>query len=219
MLHMNRLGLIFAAASAALAFSAPTAHAQTERRFGFVIAYPTSVGFEWQAADRLAVRFDGTYRHSSIESSATPTPALPSIPGLPGGIRIPVFEVRSSTTSAGAELGISLLFDLHRSDDLRLYIAPRVGVLISKTEMETTITGLSPSDLAAFTFPANRDTTSQTPVAGVAIGASHNVSPRLRIFGEAGFSYSRGSVDGVLLNDVKQSSFGLRSGIGAVVLF
>jgi hypothetical protein len=216
---MKRLCFAVAAAGAAIVLSAPTALAQTDRRFGFVIAYPTSVGFEWQAADRLAVRFDGTYRHSSIESSATPTPAIPSIPGLPGGIRIPVFEVRSSTTSAGAELGISLLFDLHRSDDLRLYIAPRAGVLISKTEMETTITGLSPSDLAAFTFPANRDTTSQTPVAGVAIGASHNVSPRLRIFGEAGFSYSRGNVDGVPLNDVTQSSFGLRSGIGAVVLF
>ena len=216
---MKRLCFAVAAAGAAIVLSAPTAHAQTDRRFGFVIAYPTSVGFEWQAADRLAVRFDGTYRHSSIESSATPTPALPSIPGLPGGIRIPVFEVRSSTTNTGAELGISLLFDLHRSDDLRLYIAPRVGVLISKTEMETTITGLSPSDLAAFTFPANRDTTSQTPAGGVAIGASHNLSARLRIFGEAGFTYSRGNLDGVPLNDITQSSFGLRSGLGAVVLF
>jgi hypothetical protein len=208
-----------AAACAAIVLSAPTAHAQTERRFGFVIGYPASLGFEWQAADRLAVRFDGTYRHSSIESSATPTRALPAIPGLPGGIQIPVFEVRTSTTNTGAELGISLLFDLHRSDDLRLYIAPRVGVLISNTEMETAITGLSPSDLAAFTFPANLDTTSQTPVGGAAIGASHNVSPRLRIFGEAGFTYSRGNLDGVPLNDVTQSSFGLRSGLGAVVLF
>ena len=222
MFRMKRLCLVIAAASAAIVLSAPTALAQSDRRFGFVIAYPTSVGFEWQAADRLAVRFDGTYRHSSIESSATPTPAIPSIPsipGLPGGIRIPVFEIRSSTTHTGAELGISVLFDLHRSDDLRLYIAPRFGVLISNTEMETTITGLSPSDLAAFTFPANQDTTSQTPVGGVSIGASHNVSPRLRIFGEAGFTYSRGNLDGVPLNDIKQSTFGLRSGVGAVVLF
>ena len=219
MLRMKRLCFALAAACAAIVLSAPTALAQSDRRFGFVIAYPASVGFEWQAADRLAVRFDGTYRHSSIESSATPTPAIPSIPGLPGGIRIPVFEVRTSTTNTGAELGISLLFDLHRSDELRLYIAPRFGVLISQTEMETTITGLSPSELAAFTFPANRDTTSQTPVGGVGIGASHNVSPRLRIFGEAGFTYSRGDVDGVPLNNITQSSFGLRSGIGAVVLF
>jgi len=219
MFRMKRLCLAVAAACAAILLSAPTALAQTERRFGFVMAYPTSVGFEWQAADRLAVRFDGTYRHSSVESSATPTPAIPSIPGLPGVIRIPVFEVRTSTTNTGAELGVSLLFDLHRSDDLRIYLAPRAGLLIAKTEMETTITGLSPAELAAFTFPANRDTTSHTPTGGVTIGASHDVSPRLRVFGEAGVSYSRGDVAGVPLNDITQSSFGLRSGVGAVVLF
>lgn len=215
---MKRLCLVIASACAAIVLSAPTALAQSDRRFGFVIAYPASIGLEWQAADRLALRFDGTYRHSSIESSATPTAAIPAIPGL-GGVRLPVFEVRSSTTNAGAELGVSLLFDLHRSDDLRLYLAPRAGVLISNTEMETTITGLSPSDLAAFTFPANRATTSQTPFGGVAIGASHDVSPRLRIFGEAGFTYSRGDVDNVPLNDITQTSFGLRSGVGAVILF
>lgn len=217
MLHMNRLGLIFAAASAALAFSAPTAHAQTERRFGFVIAFPASVGFEWQAAERLAVRFDGTYRHSSVESSSTPTPF--PLPGLPSVIRVPVFEIRSSTSNTGAELGVSMLFDLHRSDDLRLYIAPRVAVLISKTEIETTITGLTPGDLAALTVPANRDTTSSTPTGGVAIGASHNLTPRLRIFGEAGVNYSRGDLEGIALNDITQTSFGLRSGVGAVILF
>ena len=216
MLHMERLCLIVAAASAAFVLSAPTAHAQTERRFGFVIAYPASVGLEWQAADRLAVRFDGTYRHSSVESSSTPTP-FPV--GLPAVIRVPVFEIRSSTSNTGAELGVSILIDLHRSDELRLYIAPRFAVLISKTEIETTITGLTPADLAALTVPANRDTTSSTPTGGVAIGASHNLTPRLRIFGEAGVNYSRGGLDGIALNDITQTSFGLRSGVGAVILF
>ena len=217
MLHMKRLCLIVAVAFAVLALSIPTAHAQTERRFGFVIAYPASVGLEWQAADRLAVRFDGTYRHSSVESSSTPTPF--PIPGLPSVIRVPVFEIRSSTSNTGAELGVSMLFDLHRSDALRLYVAPRIAVLISKTEIETTITGLTPADLAALTVPANRDTTSNTPTGGVAVGASHNLSPRLRIFGEAGVNYSRSGLDGIGLTDITQTSFGLRSGVGAVVLF
>lgn len=216
---MKRLCLVLAAATAAILLSAPTALAQTDRRFGFVIAFPASVGFEWQAADRLAIRFDGTYRHSSVESSATPTPALPPIPGLPGGIRVPVFEIRSSTTTTDADLAMSLLITLHRSDALRLYLAPHAGVRISNTEFETTITGLSPSDLAAFTFPANRDTTSSSPSGGVAIGASHDISPRLRVFGEAGVVYSSGNVDGVPLNDITQRSFGLRSGVGMVVLF
>ena len=213
---MKRLCLIVAAASAAFVLSTPTAHAQTERRCGFVIAYPASVGLEWQAADRLAVRFDGTYRHSSVESSSTPTP-FPV--GLPAVIRVPVFEIRSSTSNTGAELGVSILFDLHRSDELRLYIAPRFAVLISKTEIETTITGLTPGDLAALTVPANRGTTSSTPTGGVAIGASHDLTPRLRIFGEAGVNYSRGDLDGIAVNDITQTSFGLRSGVGAVILF
>ena len=219
MLRMKRLCFALTAACAAVLLSAPTALAQSDRRFGFVIAYPASVGFEWQAADRLAVRFDGTYRHSSVESAAIPTPGIPSLPGLPSVIRIPVFEVRSSTRNTGAELGVSVLFDLHRSDDLRLYIAPRFAVLISKSEIETTITGLGLSDLAALTFPANRESTSSTPTGGVSIGASHDLSPRLRIFGEAGFSYTRGDLEGSPLNNVTQSSFALRSGIGAVVLF
>jgi hypothetical protein len=209
--------LVVAAACAALTLCAPTAHAQTDRRFGFVIAYPTSVGLQWQAADRLAIRFDGAYRHSSVESASTPTPL--SLPAFPNVIRIPVFEVRSSTTTTGAELGLSVLFDLHRSDELRLYLVPRVAVLISTNEIETTIIGLTPGDLAALTFPANRETTSTTPSGGVALGASHDLSPRLRFFGEAGVNYTRGTLDGFSLNNIKQRSFGLRSGVGAVVLF
>lgn len=128
MLRM-KLWVVVAAACAALTLSAPTAEAQTDRRFGLVIGYPTSVGLEWQAADRFAIRFDGTYRHSTLESSSTP------------------------------------------------------------------------------------------PSGGVALGASHNIGPRLRIFGEAGLTYSRGAIDGIPFNDITQTSFGLRSGVGAVVLF
>jgi hypothetical protein len=218
-MHRMKPCLVVAAACAALVLSAPTAHAQTDRRFGFVIAYPTSVGLQWQAADRLAVRFDGAYRHSTVESSSTPTPLPLPGRGFPNTIPIPVFEIRSSTSNTGAELGVSVLFDLHRSDELRLYLAPRIGVLISKNETETTITGLSPGDLAALTFPANRATTSSTPGGGVALGASHDISPRFRIFGEAGVNYSRGNIDSIVLTDITQSSFGLRSGVGAVVLF
>ena len=214
---MKQLCLVLAAAGAALVLCAPTAHAQTDRRFGFVIGFPASVGVQWQAADRLAIRFDGTYRHSTVESSSTPTPF--PIPALPTVIRVPVFEIRSSSSNTGAELGVSVLFDLHQSDELRLYVAPRVGVLISKNEIETTIIGLSPADLAALTVPANRESTTYTTSGGVALGASHDISARLRIFAEAGVNYSRGDLGGIALNDITQSSFGLRSGVGAVVLF
>lgn len=217
MFRMKQLALAVTAACAAITLCASTAQAQTDRRFGVVIAYPASAGVQWQAADRLTIRLDGSYRHSTVESSSTPTP-LP-VPGFQNVFRVPVFEVRSVTRNTGAELGVSVMFDVHRSDELRLYVVPRAGVVISETEFETTITGLGPSDLAALTFPANREATSYTPSGGVAIGASHNISPRFRIFGEAGVNYSRGTIESVPINDFTQTSFGLRSGIGAVVLF
>lgn len=215
MFHMKRMCIAIAAAGVAIAVCAPPAHAQTDRRFGVVIAHPANIGVQWQAAGRVAIRFDGGYRQSRVESDATPTPFVPGFPG----IRLPVFEVRSSTRSRGADLGLSVLMDLYRSDDLSVYVAPRIGVLLSSTEFETTITGLSPSELAAFTFPANRESTSSTPSGGVAVGASHDVTPRFRIFGETGLSYSRNTIDGLAVDDVRQSSFGLRSGVGIVVLF
>jgi hypothetical protein len=218
MLHVKRLGLVCATACLSIALCASTAYAQSDRRFGFVIAYPTSVGVQWQAADRLTVRWDGSYRHSTLDSS-TSTPAPFSVPGLPNVSRVPVFEIRSSTSTTGAELGMSVMLDVHRSDELRLYIAPRLAVLISKNEIETSITGLSPADLAALTFPANRETTSHSPSGGVALGVSHDVSPRIRIFGEAGVNYSRSTMDGIPINEITQSSFGVRSGVGVVVLF
>ena len=213
---MKHLCLVIAACSA-IAVCASTAHAQNDRRFGFVIAYPTSVGVEWQAANRFAIRFDGSYRRSHLESNSTPAVFVP--PGFENITRFPVYEIRTSTSNQGADLGVSLLINVHRGDDLRLYLAPRVGVAMSNTETETTISGLTPPQLAALTVPANRETTSYSPSGAVAFGASHDVSPRFRIFGEAGVSYSRGNIDGSPLTDLTQSTFAVRSGAGVVVLF
>jgi hypothetical protein len=207
--------LVVAAACAALVVNAAAAQAQSDRRFGLVIGFPT-VGVEWQAAGRIALRVDGTYRRSSVESEAIPVPSLPSLPNV---IRIPTFEIRSSTTNTGVDLGLSVLFDVHRSDELRLYVVPHAGVRISRTEVVTTISGLSVGELPALTVPANRESTSSAPSGGVALGASHHVSPRLRIFGEAGVTYTRGNLDGLAFNDITQSSFGVGGTVGVVVLF
>ena len=45
------------------------------------------------------------------------------------------------------------------------------------------------------------------------------ITPRFRVFGEAGLSYSRSTIDGIPINDITQSSFGLGSGVGVVILF
>ena len=206
--------LVVTAACAALLVNVPTAQAQTERRFGVVIGFPT-VGVQWQAADRIAIRFDASYRRSTIESDAIPTPTRPGVPAL---IQLPVFQVRASSSNTGADLGVSVLFDIHRTDEVRLYLAPHAGVRISRSEFETTITGPR-AQLAALTIPANSDSTSYAPSGRLALGASHDVSARLRIFGEAAATYTRGNVDGLAFNDTRQSSLGIGGTVGVVVLF
>ena len=199
--------------------AASTASAQTERRMGFVIAYPGSVGIEWQAASTLALRVDGDFRQVTNEATSDFGFGrfLPSLPGLP--VIIPEsFEVTTKTTSRNFDLGLSLLFDLRRSDDLRVYLAPRVGVNFARTTFATEFGG-DARMLAALTVPADSETSSTSPSGGVALGASRDLGERFRVFGETGFDYMRGDFSGGIGADVTNSAFGLRAGVGAVILF
>jgi hypothetical protein len=214
MKRMRQLVRIFLAGVLTIAF-ASAAHAQSERRIGVVVAYPSSVGVQWQAAGRLAIRFDADYSQVNNESTSE-FPFSRFVPGLP-----PIaesFEVTTKTRSRNIELGVSLLFDVHRGDDLRIYVAPRVAVNFGHTSFETTFSG-NPAVLAAITFAADSDADSQSPGGGVSMGASHDLGARFRVFGEAGFSYLRGAFSGAAGDDVKSTSLGLRGGVGAVVLF
>lgn len=51
------------------------------------------------------------------------------------------------------------------------------------------------------------------------LGAGRDLSERFRIFGETGFHYLQNNFDGAIGSDVKNSAFGLRAGVGAVILF
>ena len=218
MIRMRRLTFVILV-GLTVAVSASSASAQTERRAGLVIAYPGSVGIEWQAASRLALRIDGDYNQSSHEATSDFGFGrfLPSIPGLP--VIIPEsFEIATTTTLRDVDLGLSLLFDLRRSEQLRVYVAPRIGVNFARTTTETEFGG-DARLLAALTVPADSETSSTSPSGGVALGASRDVSERFRLFGETGFHYVRGDFGGGIGTDVKSSAFGLRAGVGAVILF
>lgn len=195
-------------AAVAIALFASPAFAQDDRKFGVVVAYPASVGFEWQAARKIAVRFDGDYHRLTNEGTSQ----------FDFSRFLPPLSITTRIESHNVQLGVSVLVDLHRSDDLRLYLAPRIGVNLENSSFETEFDG-DPALLAAVSLPADSDTSSSSPAGGVALGASHDVSDRLRLFGEAGFNYVHGTRGGLIGDDVTTTAFGLRGGVGVVIRF
>jgi hypothetical protein len=207
MAAMQRL-MFIVLAGAAIALSASPAAAQDERKFGVVVAYPASVGIEWQAARKVAIRLDGDYRQSSNEGTSE----------FEFSRFFPAVSITTTIESRNTELGLSLLVDLHRSDALRLYVAPRIAVNFDHSSYKTEFGG-DPALLAALTVPADSDSSSTSPGGGVAFGASHDLSDRFRVFGETGVHYVRGTIGGLIGDDLKSSDFGLRAGVGAVIRF
>lgn len=202
-----RRSVQFILVAAVLCGAAGAADAQQPRRVGLVIGYPTSAGVLWHISDRVALRPDVTIDWHTSETTSTPTVALP--PQVPSPQEI-------STTTKGwtSSVGLSGLFYLGPPiDDLRFYLVPRAAYLWSSRETEGTpdLLQLGPyeSDLSGF------------DVSG-AFGAQYSVHERFRIFGELGLEYSNQESDtGYTLSRSKLESslFGLRSGVGIVLMF
>jgi hypothetical protein len=192
---------------------APAAFAQDERRVGLVMGFPASVGVTWQASDRIALRADGTYNWSDATidgvDDSSPSP-------------IPAFEISISqeTSTQSGSIGVSLLFDLHRQEQFRIYLAPRVGWGVVHSESTVTI-DVSPIQILPGVPP--RDTTTSesettwSPTFGASIGASTRVGERFGVFGEAGLSYNQTTTEEILR--ATRRSFGIRGGVGAILFF
>jgi hypothetical protein len=186
--------------------AASAADAQQARRVGFVIGYPTSAGVLWHISDRVALRPDVTLNWHSSETTTTPINVPPNVT-VPAAI---------STTTSGwtSSLGLSALFYLGPpGDDLRFYLVPRAAYLWSRRETEGTPglpeLGSYESDLDGF------------DVSG-AFGAQYSVHERFRIFGELGLEYQHQESDtGYPLSRsrLENNVFGLRSGVGIVLMF
>lgn len=201
---LNRWRLI-ASLLAVAAFATP-AIAQDEPRFALVASFPTpTVSFQWELNDRIGIRVDGsyTYRDESTDIVSDSSSFNDRVPGT-----VFVLETlthRESTTNSGS-IGVAVLFTMHRSDHLRLYLSPRFLVSYSRERISDTITtsgNLPPGVI--FGNPLSRDerisreSTSTSPGAGLSFGASSNVFQRVALFGEAGFTYSRSDAPLILL--------------------
>lgn len=211
-----KLARVIALSSALVLAAASAASAQDERRVGLVMGFPTTVGVLWQVSDRFALRVDGSYNGTSadiegVDDSLTTTPSP-----------VPAFEIsiRQEISTQSASIGASFLFDLHRQDQFRIYLAPRVGLGILQTESTTTIDislvptfpGVPPRD-----SETKRSETSYSPVFDALLGASSRIGDRFGVFGEAGFSYTQTTTEELL--QATRRSFGIRAGVGAILFF
>lgn len=195
--------------------AAVPAAAQDEPRLGVVAAYPGSVGLLWQVSDRFAIRGDGSFSWSKTTSEPENGGFVVVTPTLPPPLQ---FEgPTTETSSRSATVGVSALIDVHRRDQLRLYVAPRAAIAFSKTTSR--ITSPIPPEFERF-FPQlrEREFESSAPSFGFMFGASTKIGARFGVFGEAGLSYTRVKPD-LAFTRVTARDIGTRGGVGAMLFF
>jgi hypothetical protein len=215
---MMQTGLRFVVGLTLLALYASPAAAQEARRWGLLFAYPGSVGVQWDATEKFALRVDADFSRSK-------TTFTNDFGDLPPG-----FSIEPSTetlTSAFGSIGISGLFILHAANPLKLYVAPRVALTMNRQTLPSislfavTVDGVPlPSD--SIGGPAEREIETDTTRgfdASAKFGASYRLGERFAVFGETGFGYQRDSRSESGGSGVRSSTIGLRAGVGGILYF
>jgi hypothetical protein len=201
--------------------SALSAAAQNDRRIGVTFAFPGAVGVQWDVTDAFSLRADAGFSRTRSESTTDFGDLFP--PTFPVTVtRFP--SSTTVTTSQHASIGISAMWALHSRDQLKLYVAPRAGVRVMSQESETSydLSGLPPALLAALQLPRLDEEFSLTdtsPEFGVMFGASYRLAPRFGVFVETGAEYTRGTFESGSSLESTHSTFGIKSGVGAVLYF
>ena len=203
--------------------------AAQDRKWGVLFGYPGSAGIQWDVAEKFAVRIDGHYdrNHTTLTTGMADPPPRPSFTFFDSNFTtsqsIFIAAITETTTQSGS-IAVSGLFALHARDQLKIYVAPRVGVRIVNlaTRTEWDVSGIPPPLLAAITLPANqeRSQTNYSPDFSAKFGAAYRLGDRFAVFGETGVGYTSGTASstGSTL-EIKQSSVGLRAGVGGILYF
>jgi hypothetical protein len=159
------------------------AHAQEKGKSGVTMGFPASIGLIWHASEKVAVRPEFSFTHSSVDAQ--------------GG----------DTSSDSLGLGASVLFYTAKWDNVSAYVAPRVAWSHGSAE--------SRADVGGF----NNESSADSYTYSGSLGAQAWVGTRFSVFGEAGVSYTHGESETSLGTELKNKSFGLRSGVGAILYF
>jgi hypothetical protein len=117
---MKRL-LTASIVTSALSFAPSLAHAQEKGDVGITMGYPASIGIIWHATERVAIRPELSFSHTSNESES----AIGSSEG--------------SSTSFG--LGVSAVLYLRKWDRLQTYVSPRYTYSRTRSETEASVLG------------------------------------------------------------------------------
>jgi hypothetical protein len=189
--------------SIVLAGLAAPAEAQDDSRYALLTSFPNpTVSFQYEVNDRFAFRVETSYTYRDEESEGPTSSVGLGVIGLP--FETTSRHVRSAAQTHTGSIGVAGIITLHRAEQFRLYLAPRIALgftrqSVTSTETITqTLTGRptasNPTGTTTTTSvgePETVDNSSTSPSLGASIGASVDVHRRLALFGEAGFTYAR----------------------------
>jgi hypothetical protein len=190
-----------------VSFVAPcVAAAQDPPRFGIVMAYPAQAGVLWKVTDRVAVRPEFNWTHSTIESTGTSTVFT--------GTGVTTTTVTTTTSTNGTGYGVSGLWYFARRDALWLYLSPRFAYTRTSSTADRPTIGLP--NLPA---PSPFTTTTSTYTTSGSFGAEYELAKRFGVFAELGVAYGRSNLGPTSAPgpDAHGSTTGIRSGIGAIL--
>jgi hypothetical protein len=213
-----------------LALASPS-FARQDPRFALVASFPSpTISFQWEANERFAFKLEGSYSFSddSYEYESGGQELLP-------GLRTPSFTTRADTTSHTGSIGLVGLITMHRTDRIRLYVAPRVSVGYTSLTIEHTNQFTSSSSFPVTSIgvgntsvPSTIDVSGTSPGAGLSFGARSNVFDRVALFGEAGLTYTRSknpatsaatTPSSIGSAESRRTTFGTRAVAGVMFLF
>jgi hypothetical protein len=196
---------VFACTAAILVLLLPReGAAQDNPRFGIVMAFPAEIGVVWAVADRVAIRPDVNWTHSTTETTVTS-----AIFG-PLGVTTTSVSTTSRTTNVGA--GVSVLILVLKRDALRTYVAPRFGYAWSSLD-------LSIPAVQGVVLPVPSGTTSSTYNVSGSFGAQYALGRHFGVFGEAGVAYGHTTQTpmSILRSENRNTNTALRSGVGVIL--
>ena len=172
--------------------AASTAVAQDQGKVGITMGYPASIGVLWRVSDKVAIRPELSIAGSSSESTGTS------------------FETESDSWNFAT--GASVLFYLHKYDQLRTYFSPR----ISYSRISST------SESSGFTTSTSTTTGDSVGGAGL-FGAEYSLGRKFAVFGEVGFGFNHTTTQGIssvlpstTLGKQSGNSWGSRAGVGVI---
>jgi hypothetical protein len=195
---------IFAAVAACLLPG--VAAAQDTPKLALVVGYPAQVGLLWNLSEKVAIRPEVNWTHSTSESPGTSTTFGPA------GSTTVQTTLTSQSTAFG--VGISGLIHVWRQEALRVYLSPRFTYTHQSMSIDL---GLPVTTVVPV---LTQSTTNTYGVAG-SLGAQYTLARHFGLFGEVGVAYTRATIstDAFILTSGENSTVGLRSGAGVLLFF